>query len=62
LKKFAKLPDKVSFTDCLLMAAADEYYTPDIFGFDKQFGVPGATAGKCTVRLPEAVSLPPLGI
>jgi predicted nucleic acid-binding protein len=37
LKKFAKLPESVSFTDCLVMAAADEYYTPDIFGFDKQF-------------------------
>jgi predicted nucleic acid-binding protein len=36
LKKFAKLPESVSFTDCLVMAAADEYYTPDIFGFDKQ--------------------------
>jgi predicted nucleic acid-binding protein len=37
LKKFAKVPESVSFTDCLVMAAADEYYTPDIFGFDKQF-------------------------
>ena len=37
LKKFAKLPDSVSFTDCLVMAAADAYDTPDIFGFDKQF-------------------------
>ena len=37
LKKFAKLPEAVSFTDCLVMASADEYFTPDIFGFDKQF-------------------------
>jgi predicted nucleic acid-binding protein len=37
LKKFAKVAESVSFTDCLVMAAADEYYTPDIFGFDKQF-------------------------
>jgi predicted nucleic acid-binding protein len=37
LKKFANLPESVSFTDCLVMALADEYYTPDIFGFDKQF-------------------------
>jgi hypothetical protein len=29
---------------------------------DVVIGVPGARAGKCTVRLPEAVSLPPLGI
>jgi predicted nucleic acid-binding protein len=41
LKKFAKLPESVSFTDCLVMAAADEYYTPDIFGFDKQFAEAG---------------------
>ena len=26
------------------------------------FGVPGARAGKCTVRLPEVVSFPPLGV
>ena len=37
LKKFAELPENVSFTDCLVMAVADEYHTPDIFGFDKQF-------------------------
>jgi predicted nucleic acid-binding protein len=37
LKKFAKLPESVSFTDCLVMAVADEYSTLDIFGFDKQF-------------------------
>ncbi len=37
LQKFAKVPESVSFTDCLVMAAADAYNTPDIFGFDKQF-------------------------
>jgi predicted nucleic acid-binding protein len=41
LEKFAKLPEGVSFTDCLVMASADEYYTPDIFGFDKQFETAG---------------------
>jgi predicted nucleic acid-binding protein len=41
LKKFAKLPESVSFTDCLVMATADEYDTPDIFGFDKQFSDAG---------------------
>jgi len=34
-KKFAELPQSVSFTDCLVMATADEYETLDIFGFDK---------------------------
>jgi predicted nucleic acid-binding protein len=37
LKKFETLPQSVSFTDCLVMATADEYETRDIFGFDKQF-------------------------
>ena len=37
LKKFAHIPEAVSFTDCLVMAVADEYGTSDIFGFDKQF-------------------------
>lgn len=37
LKKFESLPQGVSFTDCLVMAAADEYATREIFGFDKQF-------------------------
>jgi predicted nucleic acid-binding protein len=37
LQKFEVLPQSVSFTDCLVMAVADEYATPDIFGFDKQF-------------------------
>ena len=42
-KKFAKLPQSVSFTDCLVMATADEYETIDIFGFDKQFADAGYT-------------------
>lgn len=37
LKKFAHIGEAVSFTDCIVMAVADEYGTPDIFGFDKQF-------------------------
>jgi predicted nucleic acid-binding protein len=37
LKKFESLPQGVSFTDCLVMATADEYATHEIFGFDKQF-------------------------
>jgi len=37
LKKFATVAEAVSFTDCIIMAVADEYGTPDIFGFDKQF-------------------------
>ena len=37
LKKFANIPEAVSFTDCIVMAVADEYGTPEIFGFDKQF-------------------------
>jgi predicted nucleic acid-binding protein len=36
-KKFANIAEGVSFTDCIVMAVADEYGTPDIFGFDKQF-------------------------
>jgi predicted nucleic acid-binding protein len=41
LKKFEALPQSVSFTDCLVMAIADEYATSDIFGFDKQFADAG---------------------
>ena len=37
LDKFARIAEAVSFTDCIVMAVADEYGTPDIFGFDKQF-------------------------
>ena len=37
LEKFARVPESVSFTDCIVMAVADTYNTPDIFGFDKQF-------------------------
>jgi predicted nucleic acid-binding protein len=37
LKKFANIPPAVSFTDCIVMAVADDYGTSDIFGFDKQF-------------------------
>ena len=41
LQKFEALPQSVSFTDCLVMAVADEYATSDIFGFDKQFADAG---------------------
>ena len=37
LKKFAGIAEAVSFTDCIVMAVADDYGTSDIFGFDKQF-------------------------
>src|SRR4051812_23106723 len=37
LEKFSTVPQGVSFTDCLVMALADEYGTRDIFGFEKQF-------------------------
>jgi len=37
LEKFKAVPQAVSFTDCIVMAVADEYNTKDIFGFDKQF-------------------------
>src|SRR4051794_26733234 len=30
LEKFAMVPNAVSFTDCLIMAAADDYWTKDI--------------------------------
>jgi predicted nucleic acid-binding protein len=41
LFKFEAAPKAVSFTDCLVMAVADEYGTKDIFGFDKQFADAG---------------------
>ena len=41
LEKFSDAPAGVSFTDCLVMAVADEYGTLDIFGFDKQFADAG---------------------
>ncbi len=37
LEKFARVAGSVSFTDCIVMAVADQYGTRDIFGFDKQF-------------------------
>lgn len=36
-EKFQKQPKSVSFTDCLVMAFADEYETREIFGFDEAF-------------------------
>ena len=37
LEKFARQPKSVSFTDCIVMAFADEYETREIFGFDNAF-------------------------
>lgn len=37
LSKFKKQSESVSFTDCLVMALADEYETKEIFGFDETF-------------------------
>lgn len=34
---FQKQPKSVSFTDCIVMAFADEFDTKDIFGFDEGF-------------------------
>ncbi|MDP2638411.1 MAG: PIN domain-containing protein [Candidatus Levybacteria bacterium] len=37
LEKFKKQAESVSFTDCIVMAFADEYETKEIFGFDDVF-------------------------
>lgn len=37
LNMFKKQPFSVSFTDCLVMAFADEFETREIFGFDEAF-------------------------
>jgi predicted nucleic acid-binding protein len=37
LNLFKNISKKVSFTDCLVMAFADEYKTKIIFGFDQSF-------------------------
>ena len=37
LDKFKKQPESVSFTDCIVMAFADEFDTKEIFGFDEAF-------------------------
>lgn len=41
LARFATQPESVSFTDCIVMAVADEYGTADIFGFDRAFRTAG---------------------
>lgn len=38
---FKKQPESVSFTDCIVMAFADEYETKEIFGFDEAFAKNG---------------------
>lgn len=35
--KFEKQSESVSFTDCIVMAFADEFGTREIFGFDEAF-------------------------
>lgn len=37
LSKFKTQSNSVSFTDCIVMAFADEYQTKEIFGFDDVF-------------------------
>jgi predicted nucleic acid-binding protein len=41
LELFQTTPAGVSFTDCLVMATADEYETREIFGFDEIFSKKG---------------------
>jgi predicted nucleic acid-binding protein len=41
LEKFAEQRTSVSFTDCVVMATADEYETKAIFGFDTCFAQSG---------------------
>jgi predicted nucleic acid-binding protein len=43
LERFEKQPQAVSFTDCLVMANADEYGTKTIFGFDRDHAKNGYT-------------------
>jgi predicted nucleic acid-binding protein len=43
LALYDKQPASVSFTDCLVMACADEYKTKLIFGFDSAFRKNGYT-------------------
>lgn len=43
LDKFKNQPESVSFTDCLVMAFADEFETKEIFGFDECFKKNGYT-------------------
>ncbi len=37
LERFRAQPDSVSFTDCMVMATADQYTTRLVFGFDAAF-------------------------
>lgn len=37
LEKFKEQAESTSFTDCLVMALADEFETKEIFGFDETF-------------------------
>ena len=50
LARFGTQPPSVSFTDCLVMAVADEYQTTRIFGFDEAF----ANGYRILSKLPRA--------
>jgi predicted nucleic acid-binding protein len=41
LQRFARQPESVSFTDCVVMAMADHFDTTEIFGFDQAFATNG---------------------
>jgi predicted nucleic acid-binding protein len=43
LERFEEQPPAVSFTDCIVMAVADEYGTKMIFGFDTDHAKNGYT-------------------
>ena len=43
LEKFKDQPESVSFTDCVVMAVADQFSTKIIFGFDETFRKNGYT-------------------
>jgi predicted nucleic acid-binding protein len=51
LARFARVPESVSFTDCIVMAVADHYATKEIFGFDEGFA-------KCGYRILAGRELP----
>lgn len=41
LEKFKEMPERVSYTDCIVMALADLWKTRYIFGFDEIFAKEG---------------------
>jgi predicted nucleic acid-binding protein len=42
-EKFTQSSGAVSFTDCIVMAVADQFETKDVFGFDEVFSKDGYT-------------------